>query len=188
VVGDVPRAWGSEDLEEIMTGIDERIEESKNWLERLLEKLPGFAQYKGRELRREGDKIERVHVAESLASCLGKLDDLKLSLTKSGRLEPLDDLDSTVRRLRTVRDRIQFADYGYGGMFDPTKVGIEQLDELRAFDQGLQVEVDGIKELVVALAADSPSLATDVRLLDDRLSALDARFSERQNLTTGAGR
>jgi len=118
-----------------MARIDERIEESKNWFERFLEGIPGYRSYKQKELRRETDKIERVHVADRLDPCLGKLDDLKLALTESGRLDALADVDAVMRRLRKVRDRIQFADYGYSGMFDATKVGIGQLDELRAFDR-----------------------------------------------------
>jgi len=171
-----------------MAGIDDRIEESKYWFERFMEKIPGYKGYKKKELGREADKIERVFVAENLDSCLGKLDELKLDLIKSGNLGALGDIDVTMRKLRKVRDRIQFADYGYAGMFDATKVGAEKIAELRAFDQGLEVETGGIRDLVAALAAGSPSLTADVRLLDDRIDALDARFSERENLITGAGR
>jgi hypothetical protein len=173
---------------EIMAGIDERIDESKNWFERLMEKIPGYRSYKEKELGREADKIERVHVAENLDSCLGKLDELKLDLMKTGNLEALGDVDVTMRKLRKVRDRIQFADYGYAGMFDTTKVGAQKIDELRAFDQGLETEAGGIRDLAAALAVGSASLSADIKLLDDRIEALDARFSERENLITGAGR
>lgn len=171
-----------------MAGIDQRIEESKNWFERLMEKIPGYKGYKQKELRREADKIERVYVAEHLDSCLGRLDDLKLDLMKSGNLDALGEIDVTMRKLRKVRDRIQFADYGYAGLFDTTKVGTQKLDELRAFDQGLETETGGIRDLASSLAVGSPSLSADIRILDDRIDALDARFSERENLITGAGR
>jgi hypothetical protein len=171
-----------------MAGIDERIEESKNWFERFVEKIPGYKGYKQKEIRREADKIERVYVAEYLNSCLGKLDDLKLDLVNAGNLKAVGDIDVTMRKLRKVRDRVQYADYGYAGLFDTTKVGVQKLDELRAFDQGLETEAGGIRDLAGDLAADSPSLNTDIKLLDDRIEALDARFSERDNLITGAGR
>ncbi len=171
-----------------MAGIDERIEESKNWFERFMEKVPGYKGYKQKELGREADKIERVYVAGHLDSCLGKLDDLKLDLMKSGNLDALGNIDATMRKLRMVRDRIQFADYGYAGVFDTTKVGAEKIQELYAFDKGLETEAGGIRDLVVALVVGSPSLAADLRLLDDRIEALDARLSEREDLITGAGR
>ena len=42
---------------------------------------------------------------------------------KSGSLDDLGDIDTIMRKLRKVRDRIQYADYGYAGLFDTTKVG-----------------------------------------------------------------
>lgn len=171
-----------------MAGIDERIEESKNWFERLMEHIPGYKGYKEKELGREADKIERVYVAERLDSSRKKLEDLQLELTQRGNLDILGVVDVTMRKLRKVRDRVQFADYGYAGLFDTTKVGKEKIDELYAFDKQLETDAGGIEELTGALSADSPSLRTDVGLLDDRIEALDARFSEREHLITGAGR
>ena len=55
-----------------MAGIDERIEKSKNWFERLADHVPGYKGYKQKELKREADKIERLYVAERL----GVLNDL----------------------------------------------------------------------------------------------------------------
>jgi hypothetical protein len=116
------------------------------------------------------------------------LDDVKLELVNRGSLEMLGIIDVTIRKLRKVRDRVQFADYGYAGLFDATKVGVEKLEELQAFDKQLETEAGGIDELAGALSADSPSLRTDIGLLEDRIEALDARFSEREHLITGAGR
>jgi hypothetical protein len=172
----------------MMAGIDERVEESKNWWERFAQKIPGIRGYKQKEIRRETDKIQRVYVAERLDTCLGKLDDVKLDLVKAGNLDALGEIDVVMRKLRTVADRVRFADYGYAGMFDPVKVGAEKIDELYAFDKSLETDAGSIAELSAALSAASPSLRTDIGLLADRIEALDARFSEREHLITGAGR
>jgi hypothetical protein len=87
-----------------------------------------------------------------------------------------------------VRDRVQFADYGYAGLFDTTKVDKAKLDELYQFDMQLQEQARGIEELTGTLSADSPSLHTDIDLLDERVDALDAYFAQREHLITGAGR
>jgi len=171
-----------------MAGIDDRIEESKNWFERLMEHIPGYRGYKEKEVAREADKIERTYVAERIDSCLARLDDLKLDLVKAGKLQQVGDIDVTMRKVRKVRDRIQFADYGYAGMFDATKVGADEINQLKAFDSELEIEAGSISDFVAALGADSPSLASDIKLLDDRIEALDGRFSMRETLITGAGR
>lgn len=169
-------------------GIEERIEESKNWYERAAEQVPGYRGYKDKELRRESDKLQRVYVAERLEACGHVLEKIQLDLTRRGSLDLLGIIDTTLRRLRTSRDRIQFADYGYAGLFDTTKVGEAKLDELYQFDVQLQQRARAVEELAPVLSADSPSLRADVDLLDERIDALDAYFAGREQLITGAGR
>jgi hypothetical protein len=71
---------------------------------------------------------------------------------------------------------------------DPVKVGVEKLDELMTFDKTLEADASAIAELANALSAASPSLRTDIGLLNGKIEALDARFTEREQLITGAGR
>jgi hypothetical protein len=173
---------------ETVTGIDDRIEESKNWFERLAEHIPGYKGYKEKELRREADKTHRLYMAERLDFVRDRLDGLKLDLINRGELAKLDDVDVATRKLRTVTDRVRFADYGYAGLFDTAKVDEEVLDRLYQFDLGLTTAVGEMETLSGALSADSPSLITDLGLLGDKIEALDAQFSEREHLITGAGR
>jgi hypothetical protein len=173
---------------EDVAGIDDRIEESKNWFERLAEHIPGYKGYKEKELRREADKTQRLYVAERLDSVRDKLDGLKLDIINRGELAKLDDVDVATRKLRTVTDRIRFADYGYAGLFDTTKVDEAVLDRLYEFDMQLTTGVAEMETLSAALGADSPSLMSDLGLLGAKIEALDAQFSEREHLITGAGR
>lgn len=171
-----------------MADIGARIDESKNWFEKAAQHLPGYRGYKEKELRREADKIQRLYVAERLEGCRHKLEEVMLDLTRRTDLEPMDDLDITLRKLRTVRDRIQFADYGYAGLFDAVKVDEPILDQLYQYDVQAQEQARSIEDLANALSADSPSLHSDIGLLDERVDALDAYFTEREHLITGAGR
>ncbi|MGB9879342.1 MAG: hypothetical protein ACPLRM_01145, partial [Anaerolineae bacterium] len=156
--------------------------------ERIAEKIPLYKGYKQKEVRREADKIERTYTATRLDDCLSKLDTLKGALLQAGKLDLLDDVDVVMRKLRRVKDRIQFADYGYAGLFSAAKVDESVLDELRAFDAQIEQEAAAVGQLVDALAAESPSLAGDLQLLSSRLEALDTRFDERENVITHAGR
>ena len=117
-----------------MAGIDDRIEESKNWFERMAEHIPGYKGYKDKELRREADKTQRLFVAERLDSVLARLDSVKLDLVNRADLDKLGLIDVTTRKLRTVADKIRFADYGYAGLFDTDKVDEAVLDQLYQFD------------------------------------------------------
>ncbi len=169
-------------------GIQERVEESKNWLERAAERVPGYRGYKDKELRREADKLQRLYVAERLETCRRSLEEVQLDLTRRGSLDLLGVIDTTIRRLHTSADRIRYADYGYAGLFNTTKVGEEKLAELYQFDVRLQERARAVEDMAAVLTADSPSLRADLDLLDQRIEALDAYFAGREQLITGAGR
>jgi hypothetical protein len=171
-----------------VSGIEDRIEESKNWFEKLAEHVPGYKGYKEKELRREADKTQRLYVAERLDSVVAKLDGIKLDLVNRGDLSKLGAIDTAGRKLRTVTDKIRYADYGYAGLFDTDKVDEQVLDRLYEFDNGLVTLVDEIETLANALNADSPTMKSDIDIIDDKIEALGAHFAEREHLITGAGR
>ncbi len=169
-------------------GIEERIDESKNWFERAAERVPGYRGYKDKELRREADKLERRYLAERLEGARGALQKVQRDLSRQASLDLLGLIDNVARKLGTIRDRVEFADYGYAGLFDTTKVGEETLAELHRFDVELQERVQGVETLAAALSADSPSLRVDMDLLEERIDAFAAYFAGREHLITGAGR
>lgn len=171
-----------------MGDIGARIEESKNWFERAAQHVPGYKGYKEKELRREADKLQRVYVAERLEAARRKIEDLVLDISRTGDLKLLSLIDTDNRKLRTVKDRVLYADYGYAGLFDTVKVDEQILDQLYQFDTQLQEESQVMEELVGALSADSPSLRSDLDILDQRIDALAEHFSAREHLITGVGR
>jgi hypothetical protein len=171
-----------------VSGIDDRIEESKNWFEKLAEHIPGYKGYKEKELRREADKTQRLFIAERLDSVQAKLDSVKLDLVNRGDLAKLGAIDLAGRKLRTVADKIRYADYGFAGLFDTDKVDEPILDQLYQFDNALVTVVNEIETLATALNADSPTITSDVALIDDKIEALGVQFAEREHLITGAGR
>lgn len=169
-------------------GIGARIEESKNWFERAAEHIPGYKGYKKKELRREADKLQREYVAERLEAARLKLEDVALAVTDRGDLQLLASVDRTGRKLRTIKDRYLYADYGYAGIFDTVKVGEDIIEQLYRFDVQSQEYAIHLEQLADTLSADSPSLRSDLEIFDQRVVALDQSFAEREHLITGAGR
>ncbi|MHB8869777.1 MAG: hypothetical protein ACYC6T_06805 [Thermoleophilia bacterium] len=169
-------------------GIGARIEESKNWFERAAEHIPGYKGYKNKELRREADKLQREYVAERLEAARLKLEDVALAVTDRGDLQLLAGVDRTGRKLRTIKDRYLYADYGYAGIFDTVKVGEDIIEQLYRFDVQSQEYALHLEQLATTLSADSPSLRSDLEIFDQRVVALDQSFAEREHLITGAGR
>lgn len=171
-----------------MGDIGGRIEESKNWLERASARIPGYMGYKEKEWRREADKIQRLYVAERLEAGRRALEELALALTRGGTLDLLGVVDNTQRKLRTIKDRYAFADYGYAGWFDAVKVDEVVLDGLYQLDVQAQDAAIALEQLAKSLRADSPSLRADLQILDDKIAALGESFDEREHTISGAGR
>ncbi len=170
-----------------MSDIPTRIDESKNWFERAAEHVPGYEGYKQKELRREADRLQREYVGQRLELARRRLEELELALSRGSSLDLLGLIDTTNRKLRTVKDRYLYADYGYAGLFDAVKVDEAVLDRLYQFDVESQEQARAVEQLVDLLKADSPSLRSDITLLDDKVEALDEYFLGRQHLVTGAG-
>jgi hypothetical protein len=171
-----------------VSDIGSRIQESKNWFERAAEYVPGYKGYKSKELRREADKLQRMYVAERLEAARRILEELQLALSRQGNLELLGIMDTAQRKLRTVKDRYLFADYGYAGWFNAVKVKDDQLDQMYQLDVGAQEQARGIEEFMRAMSAESPTLRADISLLEQRVEALDEYFLEREHVITGVGR
>jgi hypothetical protein len=169
-------------------GIQARVEESKNWFERAAEHIPGYKGYKDKELRREADKLQREFVAERLEVARAKVEALALAVTDTGDLQLLSSVDRTGRKLRTIRDKFLYADYGYAGIFDTVKVDDDVLDRLYRFDTQSKDYALHLEQLASTLTVGSPSLRSDLDLLDQRVTALEQSFADRDHLITGAGR
>jgi hypothetical protein len=171
-----------------VSDLDARVEESKNWFERAALHVPGYKGYKQKEMRREADKLQREYVAERLEQTRKGLETLELALSRGGDLSLLALIDTTQRKLRTVKNRYLYADYGYAGLFDAVKVDEAVLDRLYQFDVASQEKAQGVEELAATLRVDSASLKPDLTLLDQRIDELDQYFAEREHLITGVGR
>jgi len=159
--------------------ITEKVRGALGGLERLAASIPGYKGYKEKEMRREADKLLRMHLARQLEEQWRRLPDLQKQLIGAGQLELVDDLEGAVMGLQTIVDRLKTASYGYAGFFDAVKVKEEQLDALYRFDEALLNEVpkvaEGIDRLAAAIAAQKgmaeaiAELAATVRKIGETL-------------------
>jgi hypothetical protein len=143
-------------------------------LEQIANAIPGFRGYRDRELRRDADRLEREHLAGRLEECKKPLNEAAATVSRSGNLDGINDIEAARKRLDKVIARVRHADRGYSGFFDAVKVEEATLARVYEFDLGLAAQVDQI------LAATG-----DVRALLASIDALDARFAERESILAG---
>ncbi len=168
-----------------MPDFQERIESRRRVLERLVGLIPGYQRYQQLEKRRDADRMNREILYGELKAQQDKLESLALNITKSNKLDNLEDLDRAVRKLRTAADRIRLADYGVSGFFDAAKIEEEELDRMYEFDLSLGEQVKAITNKVGELHDDEDSFVERLLELDMLIDGLDQRFSKREQVMMG---
>lgn len=157
----------------------------RGWLERLGEKIPGFAGYRDRELRRDVDKLEREHLAGEVGRAKVVLRSKARAYTDAGMIAALTPFERIERRLDGMAQSIRFADYGASGFFDAVKIGEAELERLYEFDLGLVDDVAGLSAAVAAIPAPGTDPAEALTNLADRVAALEAEWARRESIVNG---
>ena len=166
--------------------------DQRNWIERLSSKIPGYSGYVDRERRRDVDKAHREHLADKLRSLKTPLTDFMREMTNSGRLLEVGPLDSAIKKLDQLENRVRFASYGYSGFFDVVKIEQAQLDSIYQFDLALVEHIDKIEAKLADLKTNSGTSGglksgceALVGEIDQTNKAFDERYKAINNFAEG---
>ena len=166
-----------------MTNGFEEAQERRNWLERIVDKIPGFEGYQNRELRRDVDRMQREYLSHRFGELKAVVRRSARDYTDAGQIGMLHLFERLDRDLDGLSQAVRFADYGASGLFDVIKIHDEELDRLYQFDISL---LDDVETLASDLAAvPSPSEQSAGEALDqavDSVIALRGKWSDRKNV------
>jgi hypothetical protein len=167
----------------------EKVSGERSALERLLGSIPGYRGYKEKEMRREADKLLRVHLAQRFEEQRGRITRVQSRLAEAGDLKTVVALERAMMRLQLLIDRLKTAAYGHSGFFDATRVQEKELDALYEYDQGLAGGVDKIAQMTdrLAQATDAGVITAAGDELVAILENLNDTFSRRQDVILGLG-
>lgn len=163
-----------------MDPILDKARAGQNWLEKLVNMIPGFSGYREKELRREADALQREHLAKLLEQCKRPLNDAAAALSRTD-LDAINDVETAKKRLDKAIARVRHADRGYGGFFDAVKVDEAMLDRVYQFDLALLENVEAIRARASELR-DRQALVALIAAID----AIDSQLNEREALLSGA--
>jgi hypothetical protein len=155
--------------------------------EKLVSKIPGYAGYKEKEMRREADKLLRDHIYRVLTEQRRRIEDIQANLGVE-QIEVVEELGKARRRLQTLADTVHTAAYGYSGLFDAVRVKEEELDALYSFDNGLLSESEAISANVDSLQAaidNGEGVSGAIRDLLQTITRLQELYNRRQDAIVG---
>jgi hypothetical protein len=150
-------------------------------LERLGARIPGFAGYLERELRREMDQLLRRHLAARLDSARSSVNSYLrgLPLTAAAAVQRLGTIE---RALDAIANVVRHAGTGYAGLFDAAKVREAELEALYRFDVNLTEEIESVAALTAGLAGGLAALEQ----LEQAVSVLRAEVAKRDGVLAAA--
>jgi hypothetical protein len=164
-----------------------RVEESRNWFERLAGQIPGYGGYKTKELAREADWLLRQAIADRLAQEVRALEELQRQAFDRRWLQVVGELGRSVQLLQTLADTIRTAPYGYAGLFDAVKVKEAQLDGAYEQDAALLDELERLSQAIgkAAAAQDLPTLEAALAEVKASVSAMENGWAKRMAILHG---
>ncbi len=170
----------------------------REWIDKISSKIPGYSGYHDKEHRRDVDKMHRENLANRLRSIKSPVMEVMKDLTSSGRLFETGPVDTVLKKLDKIENRVRFASYGYAGFFDAVRIEEAQLDMIYRFDlalvekaEAIEAAADQLKQqagTADGLKAASASLTNTIegfdRAFDDRYQAIN-EFGQGSDLPQG---
>ncbi|MGD9001177.1 MAG: hypothetical protein PVF04_00825 [Anaerolineae bacterium] len=171
-----------------MADIYDKAEEQRTGLEKLIDSIPGWGGYQKRQRRREADRLLRQTLADKLSKQRRRLDKAQKELLSHGRLDLVDDVESSVTRLRTFIDRIRFASYGYAGLFDAVKIRENELKQIYDFDAALVEYVerlDAANDHLRDAISEGEGVEEVLDVIEEIVYEANDTFDQREHLIVG---
>ena len=167
-----------------MSGPD-RHAESRNVLESILRKIPGFRGYLEKEYRRESDHLARMWLADELQKCKSRLDDWQRSMLDAGQIDLLASCERLRGRIDGLQSRVKGAMRGYSGFFDYVRVDEAMLDQIYQLDRELVDEASSLLHAAESLPSAEGTPDDRLRRIGERVEELSRRFDHRSQLLKG---
>lgn len=122
-------------VEKDTMGVLERFEAKKPLRSKIYNLLT--MGYKDRERIREADKLVRQTISRGFKGMQGKIGYCTSLMTKSLKIENLDDFQRLSKQCDRISEKIEHAEHGYAPHFSLADVKKEQLKEFYNFDMKL---------------------------------------------------
>ena len=154
-------------------------------LDRILDRIPGYAGYREKERRRDSDRAIRDKIEADFGQQAERLGRLANRLADDRQLDAIGVVNRPLTELRSFLDRVRTATYGYAPIFANDEVDESVLDQIAAFDSALADYVPDVERGVAALEAAppaDPAFKAAAEQLSQTIQQVSRRFATRAEI------
>lgn len=162
---------------------------SGGFIDKLLNKIPGYGGYRDKERRRDSDRLIRDNLATDYRLLAERMGRIATSLAEQRKIMQIATVDRPHKRLLAFIDRVQTASYGYAPIFADAPVDATALDQLALFDRSLADQVDVLNEQISQMEAvdpGSPEFKIAADAVTQTVEGLHTRFAKRHEVIHSA--
>ncbi len=131
------------------------------FLEKIINKIPGFKGYRQREALREDDRLVREYIVKVLEEGIRSLSEA-ISFLAEYDFSTAEKFENLMRDLRLLTDKIRWSEHGYAPHFNIYKIEQEDLNKIIELDSALIDDVEKLKNILDEVKNDA-SMGNPVR-------------------------
>ena len=164
-----------------MEDLFSKVKSKRSPLERIMSYIPLYHGYKEKELRRESDRILRVHIYQILSDAKQAIKKTQIKLVKNKQTEIAKSMDELITKCDTISQKINRAEGGYSGFWDATKIKETELERLYQIDAALASTAEKVKQEVKVMLEKSSEQSFAIN--DDIIQSIES-FDEQMTSRT----
>lgn len=161
---------------------------SGGFVDRALDRIPGYKGYRDKESRRDTDRAIRDKLVLEYRELAERMQRIATRLADERKIMLIGVVDKPLERLNSFIDRLNTATYGYAPIFANDTVDAAALDQLAAFDQSLADQQDELSSQIGEFEAADPASDDFKRIAGDIAKTVDGlmlRFDKRNEVIHG---
>ncbi len=166
------------DLSKVKKG----IEESRDLIDRISSKIPGFSGMLEKAESYAADQLVRDFMADKLQEMKGGLSELSGRLTREKAYDQVGEVESLATKLEGLYKKTKFADYASSVSASGIKVSGKERERLLEYDWRLLGDLDGFDEVFGRLrGAGKDEISGILGELRGKIGDYEKSFDDRKN-------
>lgn len=164
-----------------LENLKKRIGESRDLVDKIIDKLPGYTRYVEKGELYEADRVVRGFLASKLLECKKHVDEAIRSETKKNSLVHLADLESINTLLEKAHKKWRYAEFGRSASTSKINPSSEEMSRVIEFDWRMIAKVDELEKEIAKLSA-AENIESEISRIRQLVVDLDKNFDERKNI------